>query len=345
MAGNSRTVRKGSEKLMRKASGELQLRPLILLRGKDKFLVERAVEQVKKLINQADLEIHELNAASYVKGQLLVEASASLFSQPRLLVISGLEAMNEVFLTEALAFLESTQLQEGIAAADLFCIFIHEGGQRGKKILTALEKAGAWIEPCTELKSYELEEFIQVEAKRLKVRVERQTLGEIIEAVGNDLRELVGSLKQLASDVGKEITSADVKQYFGYKAEVSGFKVADLAVSGQTGAALVALRQAFHVGSNPVALVAVLGMRIRQVAKYLAYRQGKIELKELGMASWQINKIRNETRYWTPRDLGICLQELARSDYDTKGGSKDPEFAVERLVRVIAAAGSRKILD
>ena len=61
-------------------------------------------------------------------------------------------------------------------------------------------------------------------------------------------------------------------------------------------------------------------------------------MRDLGLASWQVDRARRELRAWTPESLAAAIRAVAQADAEVKGASRDPVFAVERAVLRIAEA-------
>ena len=77
----------------------------------------------------ASLEVSDLRADDYTSGSLLTLTSPSLFGEPRLVRVGGVEKCSDAFLTEALSYLENPQ--EGATV-----VLRHTGASvRGKKLL------------------------------------------------------------------------------------------------------------------------------------------------------------------------------------------------------------------
>src|SRR5665648_814229 len=105
------------------------------------------------------------------------------------------------------------------------------------------------------------------------------------------------------------------------------------------GEAVALLRHALATGSDPVPLVAALAIKLRTLAKVGAARgQGLDPVRDLGLASWQVDRARRELRAWTPESLAGAICAVAQADAEVKGASRDPVFAVERAVLRIAEA-------
>ncbi len=78
------------------------------------------------------LEVSDLRADDYTPGALLAVTSPSLFAEPRLVRVSGVEKCSDAFLAEAVSYLAFPQ--EGATV-----ILRHTGATvRGKKLLDAV---------------------------------------------------------------------------------------------------------------------------------------------------------------------------------------------------------------
>ena len=115
--------------------------------------------------------------------------------------------------------------------------------------------------------------------------------------------------------------------------------MADAAVEGRAGEAVALLRHALATGSDPVPLVAALAAKLRTLAKVAAARgRGLDPVRDLGIASWQVDRARRDLRRWTPESLAGAVQAVAQADAEVKGAGRDPVFAVERAVLRVAQA-------
>ena len=59
----------------------------------------------------------------------------------------------------------------------------------------------------------------------------------------------------------------------------------------------------------------------------------------LGLAPWQVERARRDAQGWQAAGLGRAIVFTAETDERVKGGARDTEYAVERLVTFIAARG------
>lgn len=303
--------------------------PLVLLSGGEDVLIRNARQRIVQAVTRKhpDIEPVRLSASAYEAGALMSAAAPSLFSAHGLILIDDLASMSDDFLTDALAYVEDPN-------PDMVVVLEHRGGQRGAKLLRAIASAGAPIVDVAVLKS---EADRSAYAKDAFARADRtltqEGLAALMNALGSDLSELDAGVRQLLTDTTGTVDAAVVDAYYGGRIEATGFKVADAAAAGRTGEALSLLRHALATGADPVPVVAAVAMKLRNLAKIEGLSGSSASLaSELGMAPWQVDRARRESRAWNPVALGRALLAAAEADEAVKGGGRDPVYAVESLV-------------
>jgi len=310
--------------------------PIVLVSGPEEILAERAIAGVRDYLRAEDpaLEVSDIRADDYAAGTLLAMTSPSLFGEPRLVRVAGVEKCTDAFLQEALRHLENPQ--EGATV-----ILRHTGATvRGKKLLDAIRAGtGGGIEiPCAAIKrDSDRVDFAAGEFKAAKKRIAPSALRSLVSAFADDLTELAAACQQLTGDVEGDITDDVISKYYGGRVEVSAFVVADTAIAGRYGDALVALRHALASGADPVPMVAAFAMKLRTMARVAGNREPSRQLAQrLGMKDWQVDRARRDLAGWNERSLGMAIQATARADAEVKGAARDPIFALERMITVVA---------
>jgi DNA polymerase-3 subunit delta len=312
--------------------------PVVLVSGPQGFLADRAMKSLREFLRAEDpaLEVSDVAADGYTRGELASLASPSLFGEPRLVRVSAVEKCSDDFLEDALRYLESPP--EGATV-----ILRHGGGVRGKKLLDAIRAAkGVALEVvCADLKKdAEKYEFAQAEFQLAGKSIRAAALRAIVAAFSDDLAELASACQQLIADTADEITEATVAKYYGSRVETNAFSVADAAIAGRYGEALVGLRHALDSGADPVPIVAAFASKIRTMAKVSGAGGSTGDLaRRFGLAPWQVERARRDLRGWTDEGLGRTIQLVAETDAAVKGQGRDPVFALERMVTGIASRG------
>ncbi|MGL5828270.1 MAG: DNA polymerase III subunit delta [Angustibacter sp.] len=317
--------------------------PLHLILGPEELLAERVVSKIVAAARAIapETELVNVPADQYRTGDLAVHTSPSLFGQANVVVVQGIESASDDFITEAKAFLSRP-------VTDVTLVLRHSSGTRGKAVLDAAKKAGAQTHECRKISSDgEKNSFVQSEFRSADRKIHPMAAAALVEALGQDLRELANACRQLMADTAAESGAGQVvdldlvQRYYGGRVEATGFAVADAALAGRTQEALGLVRHALSSGVDPVPLVAVLAMGLRSLAK----ASGGGSASDLGMAPWQLDKARKQLRGWTPRGLELAFAAVVAADHGVKGGvsaagrrSGDPIYAVERAILRIGEA-------
>lgn len=310
--------------------------PIVLVSGPEDVCAERATSGIREYLRAEDpsLEVTDVRADDYAAGTLLAVSSPSLFGEPRLVRVSGVEKCSDSFLSEALSYLALPQ--EGATV-----VLRHTGATvRGKKLLDAIRAGeGGGIEiACPAIKrDSDRFDFAAGEFTSARKRIAPMALRTLVSAFADDLTELAAACQQLIADVPGDVTEDIVERYYGGRVETSAFAVADTAIAGRYGEALVALRHALASGADPVPLVAAIASKLRTMARVAGHREPAAALAaRLGLKDWQVDRARRDLSGWSDATLGMAIQAAAQADVDVKGGSRDSVFAIERLITIIA---------
>lgn len=318
---------------------------LVLIAGPETLLIDRAVTRVLSQAREsaADLEVIRMEGATYQAGELMLQASPSLFGGEKLLLVRDLDEATDELIEDLDTYLKS-------ADPSITLVVTHKGGNRGKRVLDALKKARAEVIDAPAVKTdRDKTEFAQREFSAAGRQARPEAVHALVEAVGKDLRELASACQQLIADTQGVIDVDLVTTYHSGKVEATGFRVADAALAGNTAEALRLLRHALAVGLDPVPIVAVLASSLRQLVKVDAAGRGRSAdiARQVGLAPWQVDKARRTLNGWDSEGLGRSIQAVAAADFEVKGGGakgggRAPEYAVERAILTITRERQRR---
>jgi DNA polymerase-3 subunit delta len=279
------------------------------------------------------LEVTEIEASDYGSQAIFELTSPSLFNEPRLLIIRGVEKCSDALIEDGPKYLADP-------TSDTTVIFRHSSGVRGKKLLEALRASEAVTEvACQPIKKdQERIEFVKSEFAAAKRQINPAAVRALCDAFNDDLAELSAACQQLLQDSAENIDEALVDKYYSGRVETNAFKAADAAIAGRTGEALALLRHAINSGGDPVPMVAAIAMRMRILAK--VYGSKTLTAAQIGAEPWAIEKAKREVAGWTEDGLAKVIQEIAVCDAAAKGAERDPVYALERLMILIANRGN-----
>ena len=313
--------------------------PLQLVLGEEELLIERAVRETLAAARALDAtaELTRVRVSDLTAPELAELVSPSLFSEGRVIVLESAQDISQELADAVAAYLKDP-------ADGVVLVVVHTGGGRskaGKSLPAALKKAGAEITECPKLtKPAEREQFVRHEVRRVGGKIDPAGVAALLDAVGSDLRELSSAATQLVADTGGAVDADAVRRYHRGRADVTGFAVAEKAVSGDRAAALESLRWAMQLGVPHVLVADALADAVRTIARVAGAGRGNPNqlAGELGMPPWKIRKAQGQSRGWNPDGLATAMRVVARLNAEVKGVAADPGYALERAVLEVAAA-------
>jgi DNA polymerase-3 subunit delta len=316
---------------------------ILLISGNAEFLADRTRARAVAAVNeeQPECEVAAAVAGGLAPGELAGLISPSLFSSSSALVLTELETLPEPAQDELTAYAASP-------SPDVAVVLVHNGGQKGKKLLDQLRGQSSVTEVKVEAPKYEREfaAWVRTELRDLGATIDEEAASLLVASVGQDLRALAGAADQLASTIekGSAVTVEVVRRYFGGRADVRGFDIADAAIDGRINVALEQARWAEAARVAPVLITSAFASGVRSLAK-LADAPGGLSEAELarhiGAPPFKIRILRRQLRAWDSASLATALDAVATSDTDIKTGEADASYAVERMVLQVAAARRR----
>ncbi len=311
--------------------------PVTLVTGAEQLLSERAVRAVVDQVRDTDPEVDVTTAAAseIAPGALAEMLSPSLFAASRVAVLTGLDAASDEMgdaLVEA-ATAPST---------DAVLVLVHPGGMKGKRLLDALRKAGVAEVRCDAVRRPgELHDFVVAEVRRHGGRIDDAAAARLVDVVGADLRGLASLAEQLVADGEGRVTVALVDSYAEGRADVKGWDIADLVVTGQSSQAMAELRWALAGGTDPVLVVGALAGSLRQLTQLAAVPRGQRDAdvaRDLKVPPWKVRILRGQLRGWTGPGLAAAIRAVAAADLAIKGASSDPTLALSEAVLCVCDA-------
>jgi DNA polymerase III subunit delta len=306
-----------------------------LVSGPEDLLADRAVDQVVARARAEDpqVEIAEIDAVRLDFASLVEFTGQSLLSSRRVAVIRDLAELPPDLGGELTRL--ATQ-----PVPDLSVVLVHRGGNKGRSLLDRLREAQVDVVDCPPAKPWELPDFVIAEAKRAGGSIERPAAQVLVDSVGQDLRSLVAAVWQLLADgESGQITGSQVRRYFGGRAEVTSFAVADAALAGRPGPAMEQLRWAMTTGVAPVLITSALAAGLRGLGKLISappgFREAELA-REVGVPPWKLKSMRTQARGWDAAGIAHALTVVAAADADVKGAADDSAFALERAVLAVS---------
>ncbi len=323
-----------------------RIMPVTLVVGGDDYLNNLNARTLREKIqkNAPDAEIIELDASSADKYAFDEAVGPSLFGDGTIVIINDLQSADESLVEAIEKFCQQAQNNENNfdESSLSWVIARHEGGLKGKSIVTRLTKAGAQTITVPDLKKDDAKlNFVMSIFDRHNRSVEPQAAQRLVAVLGGKTGELAALCSQLCFDYDDNpITLNIVDQYLIADPQVTGFFVADKAVTGHLGSAVLSARTAVAQGVDPIALIGALASKVRLIALAMAVRNGTISSAEAKANPWALKMAMRQLAGWSSAGVSKSLQALAWADEQCKGGSSDANYALEKCIMIIASKGN-----
>ncbi|HEV2058477.1 MAG TPA: DNA polymerase III subunit delta [Solirubrobacteraceae bacterium] len=259
----------------------------------------------------------------------------------RFLIVDGVERWKDgeiaTHLLPALA---------GIGPETTIAFFAREDGRAkvSPQLATAVEKAGGVVAVERTLKAKELPKWLQGEAKRLGVTLDRDAVQALVGHVGERQQRLLRELEKLALELGAgaRIGADDVDAAAAHSAEHQVWGLVDMLVAGDDAAAIRAYLELAAQGESLARLVPLLARRVREVlsiAQRLEAGENAQQIKASMKGSpWTLDRRIAEARRSDVARLSRTIEALADLELASRGASElsDPTEAIRALHRIAA---------
>ena len=309
--------------------------PLILIFGSEEYLYSSTIRRLKDDVRASDtnVEIYEIEASDYVSGDLINMISPSLFSEPKLVVIAGVERATD-------ALIEDGKAVDVADLTDVTLVFQHAGtSTRGKALLDSIRANENAVEvACAKLtKDNEKSAFVQSHFTELNRKFSQSAVKALVEAFGNNLLELAAACDQLIADSADQIDEELVDRYFSGRVEADAYKILNAALEGKTEDALLLLRHALQTGQDLIYMLGAFARKIREMCQIAG--DPKATAASLGMHPFAFSQTKKVSSSWSDEGLAKALQAIADADAAAKGSERQPEYRMEQLVMLISNRG------
>ena len=310
----------------------------LFVHGSEALLADRAVRTQLAAARKedAEAEVTHLEPIGLDAGTFAEVTGGSLFSSSQVVVIGDISQLDQGMFD----VVASTAITP---PENLALVLVHPGGVKGKGLVDKLKKGKVPVVDCAAIKPWKLPDFVQAEAKRMRLQLDKAGADALVEAVGHDARALASAVEQLASDLPQgPVRADDIARYFAGRAEVSSFNVADDVMAGRTGEALLKLRWALDTGVAPVLITSALANSLRALGKYHDLRSTRMPdpemARQVGVPPFKVKQLSQQARAWSPAAIATGVRAVAEADAAVKGAAHDPEFALEKMVAQLSAA-------
>ncbi len=234
----------------------------------------------------------------------------------------------------------------GIGEETTIAFFAREEGRFkvSAQLAKAVEKAGGSVAAERTMKARELPKWLQGEAARLGVALDRDAAQALVAHVGERQQRLLRELEKLALELGDgaHIGAEEVDAVAAHSAERQVWGLVDALVAGDGPAATRAYLELAAQGESVSRLVGLLARRVRDVlaiAQRLEAGENAAQIKA-GMkgSPWAIDRRIAEARRSDADRLSRALEALADLELATHGASElsDPTEMIGAIAKIAA---------
>ena len=334
------------------SSAKLKLsavKPLYGLTGEDVYRKLRLLDELKEAILSADGA--PLNYEYFLGGEVnaaaILDAARTtawgLFS----IAPENSESVNRLVVVdqaENLPLQDWEIMSEYFTAPEPGTCLVFLINRKAKGWLPHKHFPKKYLRDFPPLKARGLLTWARDEARRKRLSIPDDILGEIILAAGEKPGSIAGGLENLYlyKEPGGEITSDDVMEIVGTGRRENIFDLTGLIVTKKTGSALGLLKKLLDEGDAPLLILALMIRAFRQLWLGLDSWEDKGDRRAAcqaaGVRFYQDDFMKQLQRL-KPGDIPIIYRRLVETDGALKGGEKLHSLTLERLVIELSAIG------
>lgn len=299
--------------------------PVYLLEGEE-FLAGEALDKIRAEAETDALAESRFAAIDPAPEIINALETPNLLGGRRLIVVEGAHELRKEQVEALERYLESPSP---------YSVLVLIGSGR-TKLAAAVKKAGSVVrlEPP---RGRRLAAWVRERGLTHRLKLDDRAARALLDAVGNELRDLDGALSQLATagGAGSRVGVAEVRNAFARLADERIFVFTDAVGDRKLSVAMNALRRLLEQGDEPLVLFGALSSHMKRmlVARSHLEKGGTGAVTAaLGLPDWRAERLARQARSYREDELAGALAVLAETDVEMKGGDLPPEVALERAV-------------
>jgi DNA polymerase-3 subunit delta len=314
-----------------------ELGPLYFVYGKERFLVDRAVELIKQRVldpRTRDFNYEQFQGKEVDAGRVVQAArTLPMMAKRRMVLLRDADEMKADQLALLIPYVSSP-------AAETCLVLTGEKADQRLKIFGAWKKHGQLVK-LDPLYERQLPGFVREEGRARGVRFEPGAAERLCDEIGADLGQLADAVERLAIFTGgpggaeRAVAVKDVEECIASTRQRSVFELAEAVGEGNRARALVVLEAMIGARESGVRIVAMLARHVRQL--WMAYQLGRRASKAevaaaLGIPPFFVDGIVAQARRLDRAALERMHDALYRTDVALKSSRLDDGRVLERLV-------------
>ena len=317
--------------------------PLYFIYGKERFLVDRAVDLVReKALDPRTRDFnYELLYGKEAGASRILQAARTLpmMAKRRLILVRDADEMKADELAGLIPYLSNP-------APETCLVFVGEKIDQRIKFFTEFKKKGVLIK-LDPLYERQLPGFVRDEARLKSVSFEAGAAELLSDEIGADLGQLADAVERLAIYVGdrKRIGVEDVEAAVSGGRQRNIFELGNAVGQGRRGDALAILGSMQQVREPAVRIIAMLTRHVRQLWKAQELLKRGTPRNELapalGVPPFFVDGIIEQARRLDRAKIERYHDALYRADCAIKSSRLDDDRIVEQLIVELTRAEVR----
>lgn len=321
---------------------DLELKPLYLLYGKEQYLVEQAVNRIKKNFGEKVLGINYILIDDSNIDEIIPNIEMPAFGYDRkLIIVKGAGLFKKDGRKKSGSPVQekiAKYIQENFDIIEESVILVFIENEADKNIVyDAISKRGI-ISNIDELKPYQLVKKLKQICNLYKVNVDEQTLNYLIETSGTNLQNLINEIRKLIEYAGENgtIKINDVDNLCIKQIESVIFELTDNLAIRKIDKSLEILDNLIYQKEPLQKILITLYNHFKKIYLCsLAVKLNKDVVTSLSLKPNQtflVSKYKKQASYFKKDELRKILDELINLDYNSKIGKIDIDIGLRSIL-------------
>lgn len=315
------------------------LDPVYVLVGTERLLVERAVDAIRKAVDEmgaAGFNVEVFNGKGLEAARAISAArTLPMMADKRLVLIRHFDAMTPTEQNVLAAYLDDP--------AESGCLVMTADKLDGRsKLGKSAKKKGVLID-AKPLRGRELREFIRAEASAREHGIVPQAVETLLDAVGDDLSAIDDAMERLSLFVGagQRIDADAVMQCVTRIRVESIWSLVDAIGLKDRRKGIAAAQSLLDDREPPLRLLSMVARQLRIVARMReALSEGlrpQEAAKRAGAPPFKAADLTESARRFTAASLGDAFALIAETDRALKSSKRPPDVILQAAVLELCA--------
>jgi DNA polymerase-3 subunit delta len=307
--------------------------PLYLFYGEDLFLIDRTVDQLKKLL--VDPRLASFNFSLYYGGE---SEPRQIVNAAQTLPLAGKRRL--VVVKEADQFKASWKEFSAYCERPLSstCLVFCSGASTLKAEITSLFKNNGIAVRFYHPFRNETPEWIRRLAGERNKKISREAVALLEEFLENDLQGIANELEKIALYAGERnvIEREDVEVVIAAVKDASIFTLTDCLAGKDRMKALEVLHHLLEAGEHPLKILTMIARHYRLMARAgeMVYNGTSATEagKQLGINNFHLKEFARQAETFSPGQTGKYLSLLFQSDRRLKSSRISEKIILEDMI-------------